>query len=290
MRQDGIELRHGAARLRLALTGAEPRSWQVGGQELLWPGDAASWPQSAPVLFPTVGWCRGAEIRHRGQAYPMGVHGFAAAQPFRLLSHRADSALLLLQDSAATRRHFPFAFRLALRYRITDDSLSVGFRLDNPGDEALPYALGLHPGFLWDPAQPGQSLRFSAAETPSVPVIAPGGLFSARRRPVPLQGRVLPLSPALLAEEALCFLHLDSRSVLLDRGAAGRLRLRLWDFPHLALWSLPGAGFLCLEAWTGHGDPEDFAGEITEKPSMRLLPPGGTARHRLRFEALPPRG
>ena len=31
----------------------------------------------------------------------MGVHGFAATQPFRLLSHRADSALLLLQDVLA---------------------------------------------------------------------------------------------------------------------------------------------------------------------------------------------
>ena len=62
-----------------------------------------------------------------------------------------------------------------------------------------------------------------------------------------------------------------------------RLRVDLEDFPHLALWARPPAPFLCIEAWTGHGDPVGFAGELADKPSMRLLPPGATARHTARF-------
>ena len=52
-------------------------------------------------------------------------------------------------------------------------------------------------------------------------------------------------------------------------------------FSHAALWTRPGAPFLCLEAWTGYSDPEDFAGELSDKPSMRVL---GARRTR------PPRG
>ncbi|WP_419897661.1 aldose epimerase family protein [Roseomonas sp. USHLN139] len=278
-----ITLRRDAALLEIAPLGAEPRRWRVGGQELLWDGDPAYWPQVSPVLFPVVGWCRGARIRHDGRDYPMGVHGFAAAARFELQQQDAASATLRLRDSAASRAQFPFAFDLAIRYRLRPRGFSARFRLHNPGEVPLPYALGLHPGFRSEPGAAGRRIRFDRAEAPEVPVIAPGGLFSDQRRVVPLAGRVLPVTPALLAQEAVCFLDLASRSLRFDNGDGGTISLRMRGMPHLALWSPPGASFLCLEAWTGHGDPVGFEGEITEKPSMRLLPPGGTACHLASF-------
>ena len=50
-------------------------------------------------------------------------------------------------------------------------------------------------------------------------------------------------------------------------------------FDHIALWTRPGAPFLCLEAWTGYSDPEGFVGDLFEKPSMRVLQAGERARH-----------
>jgi len=130
-------------------------------------------------------------------------------------------------------------------------------------------------------------VRFDQAEKPEVPMIAPGGLFSTQTRKIPLQGRELALTPDLF-EEALCFL--DARSAGLDffaRHEAGeekpRLRMELENFPHIALWSRPGAPFLCLEAWTGHGDPQNFEGDIFAKPSMRALNPGENARCAAKF-------
>lgn len=274
-----IALRCEDAALDIAPQGAEPRAWRVAGQELLWNGDPAIWPKTAPVLFPVVGWTRDAEIRHQGQSYPMGVHGFAAGSRFSLASQAPDRAEFLLQDSPASRAHYPFAFQLTLRYRLRPRGFSARFILRNTDDAPLPYALGLHPGFRWDPRQPGQALHFGREETPAVPVIAPGGLFDTARRPVPLAGRHLPLSTGLLAQEALCFLDLRSRSLRFDRGDGSRISMWLGEMPHLAIWTLPNAPFLCLEAWTGHGDPVGFTGEIADKPSMRLLPPGGVAQH-----------
>ncbi|MFC7610898.1 aldose epimerase family protein [Teichococcus aestuarii] len=228
-------LRHGGASLALARYGAEPRSWCVEGQELLWNADPAWWPQTSPILFPVVGWTRGGEIRHEGRRYPMGVHGFAAASLFEAVSQGPAEARLRLRDTAESRARFPFAFCLTVSYRLMARGFSAGFAIHNPGAVPLPYALGLHPGFAWDPTVPGAGghvLHFSRAERPEVPEIAPGGLFSARHRPVPLEGRRLRLSPGLLAREALCFLGLRSRAVCFHNGARGRIALRLENFPH----------------------------------------------------------
>jgi galactose mutarotase-like enzyme len=59
--------------------------------------------------------------------------------------------------------------------------------------------------------------------------------------------------------------------------------MELDNFPHIAIWSRPNAPFVCLEAWTGHGDPVGFDGDIFAKPSMRTLDPGQTARSGARF-------
>ncbi|WP_159992796.1 aldose 1-epimerase family protein [Roseomonas sp. 18066] len=283
MQETPITLTRDGAQLDIAPLGAEPRRWRIGGQDLLWNGDPAFWPKVSPVLFPVVGWCRGAQIRHDGRAYPMGVHGFAAHACFDVTQRSEDSVTLRLQDSEDSRAAFPFAFDLTLRYRLRPNGFSARFTIRNPGCSPLPYAVGLHPGFLADLDIACARLSFSKPEIPSVPVIAPGGLFSNQRRPVPLTGTELPVTPALVAQEAVCFLDLDSRSLRFDNGARGRISLRMHDMPHLALWSPPGAPFLCLESWTGHGDPVGFTGEISQKPSMRLLPPGGESRHLVSF-------
>jgi galactose mutarotase-like enzyme len=153
----------------------------------------------------------------------------------------------------------------------------------------MPYAIGLHPGFRWPLAGSDAQHRilFETPERAEVPVIAPGGLFSARKRPVRLEGTLLPLTLNLFAEEALCFLDIASRKLLYANGAGQGLLISLQNFPHLALWARPPAPFLAIEAWTGHGDPEDFDGDLFDKPSMIVLVPGGLGRHAVRYEFVP---
>lgn len=282
-----LEISSGLSSARIALRGAELKSWRVGGDELIWPGDAKFWPESAPILFPVVGWTRDGALVD-GRRYPLGVHGFARAEDFWLVEQAEDRALLRLGANERTRALYPFDFRLDVEYIIDNNELLIVLYVTNECDAAMPFACGLHPGFNWPlpGASGGHVLRFDAEERAEVPIIAPGGLFSARRRPVPLRGRELALTPELF-EEALCFL--DARSAGLEFVAQGgpSLRMELENFPHVALWSRKvdglGAPFLCLEAWTGHGDPENFSGDIFAKPSMRILTPGETARSAARF-------
>ena len=88
-------------------------------------------------------------------------------------------------------------------------------------------------------------------------------------RPIPLRGRELALSDALFAGDALCFLDPASRSLRFEQSGGAAIEMDFHGFDHVALWTRPGAPFLCLEAWTGYSDPEGFAGDLFEKPSMR---------------------
>jgi galactose mutarotase-like enzyme len=286
---DRLELICGGARAEIALRGAELRGWSVGGTPLIWRKDPAHWDETAPILFPIVGWTRdGARVA--GERFPLGLHGFARAMNFSVEAHEPARARLALRSGAESLALYPFPFEFHVEYSLAEDSLTTSLIVENSGERPMPYACGLHPGFRWPFAAQGDyCVQFSADEAPFVPEISPQGLFLKSLRPIPLEGRKLALSPALFAAEALCFLNARSRSLRFQHQGGAALIVETTNFPHLALWSKPPAEFLAIECWTGHGDPADFDGDLFEKPSMRVLEPGAVARHEAhyRFAAAP---
>jgi galactose mutarotase-like enzyme len=282
MTEAAIALAAGEARLAIARRGAEAIAWRVGGVELLWPGDPAIWGEISPILYPVVGWTRdGARVG--GRHYPLGLHGFASAEDFAVETGAEAFARLTLRDNAKTRALYPFGFAFAVEYRLAGAALEITLEVVNPGDAPAPYACGLHPGFRWPFAGAGRAgalVRFERDEPAHVPAIAPGGLISAETRAIPLKGKALPLDDDLFAGDALCFLEPASRSLRFEQADGSAIAMDFSGFGRAALWTRPGAPFLCLEAWTGYSDPEGFAGDLFDKPAMRTLAPGERARHR----------
>ncbi len=286
-----ISLVAGAARAMVALDGAEIKVWEVAGRPLLWQADPSVWPETAPILFPVVGWTKQGQARVGNKTFPLGLHGFARHQRFTVVDQDRAGLRLKLAADAATRALYPFDFVLTVEHRLSEAGLASLIEVENTGDRSLPYACGVHPGFRWPfagGAAKDYRIRFDAAEDPRVPEVAPGGLISRRLRRLPLEGRVLPLAFRLFENDALCFLNAHSRGLRFEAPDGAAIALAVEDFPHLALWCLPGHGYLCLEAWTGYSDPEDFAGDLFEKPSMRLLAPGERGRHAAAFSFEPP--
>ena len=283
---DSYELRAEQARALFSAKGAECRQWQIGARDLLWSGDDAIWPAIAPVLFPTCGWSREGCIRIGDKDHPMPVHGFAAQSSF--VAQQIDDRTLrfTLQADARTREHYPFEFGFVLTYLLEPSALSVSCEISNRGSGVMPYAVGLHPGFALDWSAGAHRFVFDEHEQALVPIIAPGGLFSERQRPVPLEGRALDLTPELFAAEALCFLDTRSRAFALE-APDGRLRIEAPDFPHLILWNRMGGPFLAIESWTGMGDTEGFEGSFFERPSMIHLEPGASRQHHVRYDWQP---
>ncbi len=285
-----VTLRQPDACAEIALLGGELRRWCVGQHELLWNADPLWWPSSSPVLFPIIGRLRGGQTRVNGQSYVMGIHGFAGNQVFALRSMQPDQVTLGLASNEATRALYPFEFDLSLGYRLQGQSLEIELRVRNLGAEPMPFAIGLHPGLRWPFSATdagGHAVAFDQSESPRVPVISPDGLFSEQQRTLDMAPRRLGLDPSPIGSTALCFRNANSRRLRFESPDGAAIELSASNFAHWALWNKPGAPFLCIEAWTGHGDPVDFDGELADKPSMRQLAPGASSEHglTLRFEA-----
>jgi galactose mutarotase-like enzyme len=279
---DAIALTHlSGDRAEILTHGAELAAWRAQGVDMIWAKDPKIWDQTAPVLFPIVGWTRDSQVRVGGRIYPLSLHGFAWKKRFEVAERRDDYLRLTLVDDDETRALYPFAFRFEVEFRLHAGALENSLIVANIDSRPLPYACGLHPAFCWPLAGSNapHAITFETEERPDVPIIGPGGLFSKPIRKTPLVGRRLPLEPLMFAHDALCFLNLASHSLVFDNGAGGRLAVTLQDFPHVGFWTLPPAPYLCIEPWTGYGDPEEFRGDLYEKPSMRLLAPGERARH-----------
>ena len=281
-----IALESGAARVTVSEEGAELQAWSVSGHQVLWSPDPAVWSSVAPILFPVVGWTRAGTIKVDGRAHPLGLHGFASQRRFAIETKAPASLSLIDRADDHTRALYPFDYRLTIEFALGDKTLSCTASVANEGTRPMPYAIGFHPGFRW-PSSAAASVVFDEAEDPSIPVITADGLFARQYRAAPLDGRRLALSRDLMAREALCFLESRSAGLTYEAAGFGRLRIEHEDFPHVALWSRPPSPFLCIESWTGHGDPEGFDGELRDKPSMRLLAPGASARHAARYTFTP---
>jgi galactose mutarotase-like enzyme len=286
-----IRLENTVARAEIDPLGAELRRWAVGDTPLIWAPDPAIWADTAPILFPIVGWTRGGGVEVAGRRYPLGLHGFARTMTFRVLEQWPTHARLGLAASPASRALYPFDWSLEVRYTLDGAALEVRIVVCNLGDGPMPYACGLHPGFRW-PFAGGMpddyEIVFAERESSSVPVISAEGLFTRQSRRLPLDGRRLALSPALLSREALCFLDARSRGLRFAHPSGAAIDVSLEDFPHIALWSRPPGRFLSIEAWTGFGDRVDADGDLFEKDSMRHLPAGAQATHAAKFSFAPP--
>jgi galactose mutarotase-like enzyme len=121
-----IDLDCGPAHAKIALAGAEARSWRVAGRDLLWPGDPAIWAEISPVLYPVVDWTRDG-VRVGGRRYALGLHGFSRFETFAVETARADFVRFVLRDNERTRAVYPFAFSLAVEYRLSERALGMAF-------------------------------------------------------------------------------------------------------------------------------------------------------------------
>lgn len=290
MSDDTHALRSGRLTATIQAQGAELCSLKDGnGIEFVWQAEPA-WPRHAPLLFPIVGRLIDDELRHRGKTSRMTQHGFARDSRFAWAERGESRCVLVLEDSAATRALYPFAFRLTALYRLDESGLDLSLTIANTGNETLPASLGGHPAFNW-PLQPGlakESYALTFPNTESAPIRRlDGGLLRAAAEPSPVNGTILPLSESLFVDDAIIFDRINSTSVryAAGDGAGPWLEMSWRGFRELGVWSKPsGAPFLCIEPWRGYASPAGFDGEFSDKPGLMHIAAGAEQRLSFRIE------
>jgi galactose mutarotase-like enzyme len=279
---DPVLLRSDQLEARLSPFGAELVGLRHRSHgELLWNGDPRWWDRQSPILFPVVGKCAGDRIRLGDKTFPMPLHGFASGMMFEVAAAAADRCRFVLSDGPATRIHYPFRFRLEVDYALDGARLRIEARIVNTGGGVLPASFGFHPGFRWPLVgglpKTAHRLVFNADDHLDV-ARAKDGLILPGSTRLDLIDGALPLDEALFAPGAMVLHAPSSSGVRLSaEGSPVALSLAWRNLPALGLWMRPGADFLCIEPWAGHGDPAGFAGDFRDKPGIIPIPKGETA-------------
>lgn len=251
------------------------------GRELMSDGDPAWWTGRAPLLFPIVGALNGGVYRLDGREYALPQHGFARRREFVLVEAAAESAMFRLTDDAATHAVYPFAFALDAGFSIAGATLTITVAVTNRDVRAMPVSFGFHPAFAWPLPWGGTKhdhrIRFECGEPGRLNRID-GGLIGAAERDSPVAGDTLWLRDDLFDADALVWEAPVSRSLRYGTDGGRQLEIGFPGMPTLALWTKPGAGFICVEPWQGHADPVGFMGDIWQKPGVVRLEPDEVRR------------
>lgn len=234
-------------------------------------------PGGWPFLFPTCG-----RLERNGQSeawlfegtvYKLPSHGFGPRMTWQVSTTGHPSELVLvLSDTEATRRAYPFRFTVRLVYRVENDALTCEQTYTNNGHGPMPYYAGFHPYFLTPEAGRGKEnvlLDFK-------PVKA----FKYNERLTDLTGEIappaLPLSidnPAL--NEMLTRLDTDkeTRLVFPDGLTIHMAAEGVGDpdlFPYVQLYSMKDRPFFCVEPWMA------FPNALNTVRGVRWLAPGSS--------------
>lgn len=252
------------------------------GFEHIWQGDPKYWGGHAPVLFPIVGALRNNKAKIKGEWYEMGRHGFARRREFTVAEQREDAVVLELTADEETKKLYPFDFRFTVSYILTGSSITTEFKVENTGDEPMPYSVGGHPGFNL-PIEAGETFEdydivFEKPETQKCPAIHPTEcLIDYDKIIFEMDDEdVIPLEHSLFYNDALVFSDLNSETITLKSRKSGRgVMMEFSGFPLFGIWSAANDGpYVALEPWTGCATAFNESDEFTEKRGMRTLPAG----------------
>ena len=271
------------------------------GQEYCWQGDLAFWNGRAPILFPIVGGMWDGACRINGQVYHIPKHGFVRKREWTRIAAAQhltndNSITFAVENTSEELEMFPWPYRLEVTYALTGRTLRTDLRVKNLSSAStLYFQMGGHPSLRLPDWQPeGQNvqgyLRFEGRPLDLLRASLQG-CTEPKRVPIPWNDDVetsnalarhqpanalVPISVATFANEALIFDHRQLSAVEVLNLRKQRVARFASSAPVWLVWAPQGkhAPFLCVEPWYGLCDPQDFHGNIEERPYIQHAAPG----------------
>lgn len=194
-----------------------------------------------PVLFPIAGRLTDDKYRHDGATYVMKQHGFARNMPWSIVAEGTDAGARLglgLESNAITRAQYPFDFRMAITYVLSEGRLTLNVRVTNTGEQEMPLQPGLHPYFQLADRNKGAA-RVVTDATQAYDNRT--GSMVTLREPIDLAGDVVDLHILDHWPRVVRLTRPQDRDVELSLGVPDRL---------LVVWTERGRDFVCVEPWS----------------------------------------
>lgn len=177
------------------------------------------------------------EPNRRGEPFP--IHGDGWLLPWEVERRGSERVALALDRS----RSAPYAYRAGLDYALLPNGLRMRLSVTHQGAAPMPYGLGFHP---WFPYQPGFRLRAAAR-----------GMWEETDNHLPGPLAAVPEDLRLGGDGPLpdrwmnnAFRGWDGVAELAWPAGGRRLRLRCDNAAYFVLYHPPGASFVCFEPVT----------------------------------------
>ena len=271
---------NGEVTVDVAALGAEMQSIQTrDGRNWMWHGDATFWTGRSPLLFPMVGRAPNDMVSVAGERFHMGQHGFARRSNFALVVEESDRVVYRLEASEASKAMYPFDFQLDIEHRVEGRAVVVSAEVTNRDRKVMPFGIGFHPAFAWPlPGAAGQAHQMVLDNGGEPPLHRlSGGLVNPDALASPFENGRLTLDHSQFASDAMVFP--DGAGTGLRYGPDGGPGIEFsWEnLPNFAVWTKPGAGYICLEPWHGTAAEVGGSDDLEARPYSVLLEPGAVA-------------
>ena len=249
--------------------------------EYMWCADEKYWKRTSPVLFPIVGSLKNKSYQFEGKTYEMSQHGFARDMEFELVEQDEKHLTFALQENEATLKIYPFAFQFMISYTLNQNSVQVGWHVENTNRKTMYFSIGGHPAFNC-PMKDGEKqteyyIGFDGTKSVVSSVIGQGGLITGEKKEYTLQDGSLKVTEDLFDQDALVIEENQTGKVSLMTPDQKPYVTLTFDAPLFGVWSPTGknAPFICIEPWFGRCDGSDFDGTLEERTWGNTLKAGG---------------
>ena len=260
--------------------GGTGSSLVIGGRGMLflhdffWDRQTEKIPGGWPFLFPICGRLerggQAGQYLYDGRIYKMPSHGFGPRVLWAVVeSGRADTLILQLTDTAATREMYPFRFEVQLTYRAEKGALVCEQSYSNRGDVPMPYYAGFHPYFR-TPA-PGSGKEAVALDYKPVRAFRYNERFTDLAEPVPPPAVPVSAHADAVLEQRLTMVGAD-RELRLTTPGAPDIHMSADIFPYIQLYTMTDKPFFCVEPWMA------FPNALNTVAGARWLKPGQAER------------
>lgn len=239
-------------------------------KEYIWEGNPSFWGKHSPILFPIVGTLKNNSYHYEGKEYQLSRHGFARDMEFILSKKSENSATFSLTSSNESRKLYPFDFELQVIYTLENNKLTIGYRIINNSNSAMPFTIGAHPAFALPKPFEDYSLVFEYPENLTSHELE-NDLLSDKFSTIEMVENLVPLTYSLFEKDALIFKKLQSKNITILENKKPLLRVQFDDFPNLGIWTKNNAPFLCIEPWLGYSDTIHASGNILEKEGIQII-------------------
>ena len=266
--------------------GGELISFKLNGKEKIHQGEdcvdengKVYWKRHSPVLFPIVGKLKRNQTIINARTYEMFQHGFARDLEFEPITKLDNFHSYVLKSNKNTLTRYPFEFELYTTYRLDENKLTTMYKVINTGKSNMPFCIGGHPAFqinYEDLVKGDYYLEFEEDEDKIHFLYLVDGLIGTEyAKNIMVDKRRIMLNKDTFKNDAIIMKGMTSAKISLKRKSTDRkiLTMDFSEFPYLAIWSKPGAPFICIEPWYGLSDTIKSSGIFAEKTSIIILKP-----------------